>query len=136
MSTEPSASPAGSGTGTSQWFGLLYPLKPGSREAVAELFRQSGRPDHEVRDDEGNVVGKLLTTIVFVGEEACTRVIEVEGDLRKVARHMSRQPQVKAFEQGIAQYLSVPRDMTSPDGAEQFFRRAGMECVIYRRHDD
>ena len=121
---------------TSQWFALLYPLKPGNKEAVSEIFRKSARPEHEVRDDSGEVVGHLLRTIVFVGEQACVRVIEVEGDLRTVARHMSRQPGVRAFEDEIAQFLSVPRDMRTPEGAQQFFRTAGMDCVIHRRYDD
>jgi hypothetical protein len=121
---------------TSQWFALLYPLKPGNKEVVSEIFRRSARPDHTVRDETGEVVGRLLRTIVFVGEQACVRVIEVDGDLNTVARHMSRQPGVRAFEQEIAQYLSVPRDMTTPEGAQQFFRTAGMECVIHRLHDD
>ena len=43
----------------SQWFALLYKLKPGTEDAVARLFQQSGRPDHEVKDDEGSVVGTL-----------------------------------------------------------------------------
>jgi len=120
----------------SQWFALLYPLKPGSKEVVSQLFRESGRPDHDVRDDNGNVVGQLLTTIVFAGNEACVRVIEVDGDIRTVARHMSRQQEVKDFEEQIEQYLSVPRDMKTPEGAQQFFRTAGMDCVLVRRADD
>jgi hypothetical protein len=121
--------------GKSKWFALLYPIKPGSRDAVAALFAGSGRPDHDVRDDDGNVVGRLLTTIVFVGREACVRVIEVEGDIRTVARHMSRQAEIRDFEREIESHLMVPRDMSSPGGAQAFFQTAGMECVLYRRHD-
>lgn len=120
----------------SQWFALLYPLKPGSKEVVSQLFRESGRPDHEVRDDDGNIVGHLLTTLAFVGSEAAVRVIEVDGDIRAVARHMSRQEAVRAFEGRIEQHLSVPRDMRSPGGAEHFFQSAGMECVLVRRVGD
>lgn len=136
MSTEQQTREAEAGKATSQWFALLYPLKPGSREAVTELFRRSGRPDHTVRDDRGEIVGRLLTTIVFVGDAACVRVIEVEGDIGTVARHMSRQQEIKDFEREIEQYLTEPRDMTTPQGAQEFFRKAGMECAIYRRADD
>ena len=80
-------------------------MKPGFEEEVTALFQGSGRPDHEVRDEQGNVVGRLLTTMVFVGKEAAVRVIEVEGDVRVVAGHISRQDEVKAFEQGVEQYL-------------------------------
>lgn len=135
MSTEEGARAAeGSKTG-SQWFALIYPIKPGSRDTVATLFENSGRPDHTVRNDDGEVVGRLLTTIVFVGQEACVRVIEVEGDIKTVARHMSRQTEIRDFEREIESHLMVPRDMSSPGGAQAFFQTAGMECVLYRRHD-
>ena len=120
----------------SHWLALLYKLKPGTEEAVTELFRQSGRPDHEVKDDDGNVVGRLLTTIVFVGTEAAVRVIEVEGDMQQVAGHVSRQAEVREFEQKVEQYLAVPRDLSTPEGAREFFHRWGMRNVLIRRAED
>jgi len=120
----------------STWLALLYKLKPGNAEAVSEIFRQSGRPDHDVRGEDGNVIGRLLTTMVFVGDEAAVRVIEVEGDPRAVAGHISQQPEVKEFEQKIEEYLAEPRDLSNPEGAKAFFHRSGMRQVIMRRHDD
>ncbi len=120
----------------SHWFALLYKLKPGTEESVTQLFQESGRPDHEVKDDEGNVVGTLLRTMVFMGSEACVRVIEVDGDMAIVARHMGRQETVRKFEEGIEEHLSEPRDMRSPEGAQAFFRRSGMRLVLDRQHDD
>lgn len=120
----------------SEWLALLYKLKPGTRDQVAELFRQSGRPDHEVKDAEGNVVGTLLTTMAFVGEEAAVRVIEADGDFRAVPRHMSRQQEVKDFEAAIEPLLAEPRDMVTPEGAAAFFQRSGMRLVMVRKHDD
>lgn len=116
-------------TRESMWSGLIYPLKAGSEDIVAKIFADSGRPDHDVKDDDGNVVGRLLRTLVFVGPEIAIRVIEVDGDLRTVSRHMSRQPQVRAFEREIEQHLAVPRDMVTPEGAEKFFRDAGMRAT-------
>lgn len=113
----------------SLWSGLIYPLKPGSEDTVAKIFQDSGRPNHDVLDDEGNVVGKLLRTVVFLGPEVAVRVIEVEGDLRTVSRHMSRQPQVREFERQIEEHLAVPRDMVTPEGAQKFFQDAGMRAV-------
>lgn len=121
--------PADGGQTPSMWSGLIYPLKAGTEDRVADIFAESGRPDHEVKDDEGNVAGRLLRTLVFVGPEVAIRVIEVEGDLRTVSRHMSRQPQVKAFEREIEEHLAVPRDMVTPEGAESFFRQAGMRAL-------
>jgi SchA/CurD like domain len=113
------------------WSGLIYPLKPGTEETVADIFRRSGRPNHDVLDDDGNVVGRLIRTLVFVGPGLAIRVIEVDGDLRSVSRHMSRQPQVRAFEREIEQHLAVPRDMVTPEGAERFFRDAGMRPIAF-----
>lgn len=135
MSTGQQAEAANGTEGKSKWFALIYPIKPGSRDTVAALFEHSGRPDHDVRDDDGNVVGRLLTTIVFVGREACVRVIEVEGEIGTIARHMSRQAEIRDFEREIESHLMVPRDMSSPGGAQAFFQSAGMECVLYRHHD-
>ncbi len=120
----------------STWLALLYKMKPGFQEEVTKLFQESGRPDHEVRDEEGNVVGKLLTTMVFVGKEAAVRVIEVEGDVRVVAGHISRQDEVKAFEEGVEQFLSEPRDLSNPEGAREFFQRSGMQNVLIRRYGE
>jgi hypothetical protein len=120
----------------STWHALFYPLKPGSEEAVKELFRHSGRPQFDVHDEEGNAVGRLLGTMAFVGKEMAVRVIEVEGTLPMVAAHMSRQPAVRAFERELEEHLAKSRDMVSPEGARAFFRDAALECVLSRRHDE
>ena len=120
----------------STWHALLYPIKPGSEETVKELFRNSGRPDFEVTDTDGNVVGKLLATMAFVGTEAAIRVINVEGPLPLVAAHMSRQPEVREFERQLEEHLAEPRDMVSPEGARAFFQKAGMENVLNRTAPD
>ena len=119
----------------SQWHALYYPLKAGSEETVKRLFEASGRPKFDVRDDQGNVVGRLLGTMAFVGKEMAVRVIEVEGPIPMVAAHMSRQPEVKEFERQLEEHLAVARDMVTPEGARAFFRDAALECVLARRHD-
>lgn len=120
----------------STWLALFFPLKPGHEEAVKEVFRTSGRPDHEVKDDDGNVVGRLLRTIIFVGKEKAVRVIEVEGDIMTVSRHMSRQDEVREVEDALDEHLAVPRDVRNPEGAMKFFMEAGMEMVIHRTDQD
>jgi hypothetical protein len=120
----------------SQWHGLLYKLKAGSEPSVEELFHKSGRPEHVVRGADGAVKGRLLRTIVLMGEAMCVRVIEVEGELADVAAHMSRQPEVRAFEREIEKHLAVPRDMTTPGGARAFFEQSGLRCVLDRRSDE
>jgi SchA/CurD like domain len=117
----------------STWHALQYPIKPGSEEAVKELFRNSGRPQFEITAPDGKVVGRLLATMAFVGEGTAIRVIEVDGPLPLVAAHMSRQPEVREFERQLEEHLSEGRDMLSPEGARAFFQKAGMENVLNRR---
>ncbi|MFK3983428.1 SchA/CurD-like domain-containing protein [Micromonospora sp. NPDC050397] len=119
----------------SSWHALHYPLKARSEEKVKELFRMSGRPQFQIYGDDGRLVGRLLSTMAFVGREMAVRVIEVEGPLGLVATHISRQDTIREFEQELQEHLAVPRDMTTPQGARDFFRSASMECVLTRRHD-
>jgi hypothetical protein len=119
----------------STWHALFYPLKAGSEEVVKDLFRRSDRPEFDVRDADGKIVGRLLGTMAFVGREMAVRVIEVEGSLPMVAAHMSRQPEVGEFERQLEAHLTQPRDMRTPEGARAFFRDSALECVLNRRHD-
>jgi hypothetical protein len=119
----------------SDWHALYYPLKPGSEEKVKELFRAGGRPQAEIRGEDGQLLGRLLGTMVFVGREMAVRIIEVEGPLPVIAAHMSRQQAVRAFERELTEHLAVPRDMVTPEGAREFFRNSSMECVLNRRHN-
>jgi hypothetical protein len=118
------------------WHALYYPIRAGSEEKVKDLFRSSGRPEFDVKDADGKVIGRLLGTMAFVGREVAIRVIEVDGPLPLVAGHMSRQPEVARFESELEEHLTVPRDMRSPEGARAFFRDAAMECVLNRRYDE
>lgn len=120
----------------STWHALFYPIKAGSEEAIKELFRTSGRPNFDVTDGDGKVVGRLLATMAFVGTEVAIRVIHVDGPLPLVAAHMSRQPEVREFERQLEEHLSEPRDMVTPEGARAFFQRAGMENVLARTAPD
>jgi hypothetical protein len=117
----------------STWHALLYPIKEGSEEIVKELFRNSGRPQFEITGPDGQVVGRLLATMAFVGTGAAIRVIHVDGPLPLVAAHMSRQPEVREFERQLEEHLSEGRDMVTPEGARAFFQKAGMENVLNRR---
>ena len=120
----------------SEWFALLYKLKPGSEAAVQEIFEQSGRPDHVVVGPDGVEQGKLIRTLAFVGKEMAVRVLEYEGDLRSVSAHVSRQPVVQEFERKVQDHLAVPRDLSTPAGAGAFFQEWGLRCVLNRVNDE
>lgn len=118
-----------------QYWALTWNVKPGTEQAVEELFRNSGRPEHVIRDADGREKGKLLSTLVFMKQNMVVRVIEFEGEFQDVAQHMGRQQEVQDFERQLDQYLAEPRDMSKPQGVRQFFTSAAMHCVLARRHD-
>lgn len=116
---------------------LIWQVKPGSEEAVAELFESYGRPDHIIRDEEGNEKGKLISTMVFMKDNTIVRVVEIEGaSLPEVAAHMGKQPAVKELEDKLDEHLLEPRDMSNPEGARKFFMESSMRTLIHRRHDE
>lgn len=119
----------------SSWMALHFELKPGTEDEVGKIFAESGRPEHTVRDGAGNEIGRLLRTLVFVGRGRAIRVIEIEGDMMAVSRHMSQQQEVQELEALLDQHLARPRDMTNPAGAAAFFAEAGMRCVLHRHAD-
>jgi len=117
----------------SNFLALTFDIKPGSEQTVEQLFKDSGRPNHDVRDRDGNPVGRLLCTNVFMKDQTIVRVIEFDGEFISVARHMSQQQEVRELEEALDPYLAEPRDMRSPAGAAAFFTSAGMRLVVSRR---
>lgn len=120
----------------SSWLALRFDLKPGSEDEVARIFAESGRPDHTVRNEAGEQIGRLLRTLVFIGPAQAVRVIEIEGDMMAVSRHMSAQHEVQDLEAKLEEHLAKPRDMTNPAGAAAFFAQAGMRCVLHRQAEE
>ena len=120
----------------SHYFAITWEVKPGSQDAIREMFSNYGRPDHEVKDEQGNVVGKLLSTQVFMKGTTLVRALEFEGAFMDIAPHLGRQPAIRALEDQMDQYLANPRDMSTPEGARKYFMEAAMETLITRRWDE
>jgi hypothetical protein len=119
----------------SDFWALLWKVKPGTEDKVRELFQNYGRPDPVVKDAEGNEKGRLLATQVFMRDNTIVRVMEIDGALPDVAAHLGRQPAIQELETQLDQYLEQPRDMSDPEGARKFFMSTMMECVLARRED-
>ena len=117
------------------WWALMWDIKPGSEEAVQELFRNYGRPDPIVRDEEGNEKGKLLSTIVFMKGTTIVRAVEIEGALPEVAAHLGRQPAIQELEEKLDEHLAKPRDMADPEGARKFFIESIMQTLVVKQLD-
>ncbi len=120
----------------SQHWAVMWDVKPGTEQAVEELFRSYGRPDSVVRGDDGEEQGRLISTQVFMKGRTVVRVMEFEGDHRTIFRHLQQQPVVRELEQKLDEYLATPRDMSTPEGAQEFFRESGMRCLLSRGRDD
>ncbi len=119
-----------------QLWALMWKVKPGTESEVEELFRNYGRPDHVLRGPDGTERGRLLSTQVFMKDNVVVRVIEFEGEIAALAHHLKNQPVVQELEAKLDQYLETPRDMSTPEGAQKFFRETAMRCILARRHDE
>jgi hypothetical protein len=121
-----------------QYWALMWDIKPGSQDAVRQVFKEYGRPDHTVRDEEGNDVGTLLSTQVFMKGNTVVRVVETTDDvpLPVLGQHMGRQPAIRELEDKLDELVAEPRDMSTSEGAREFFMKSTMELLVTRRHDE
>jgi hypothetical protein len=116
----------------------MWDIKPDSRDAVRELFRSYGRPDHTIKDEDGNEVGTLLSTLVFMRDTHVIRVVETTDGvpLPVLARHMGQQKAIRDLEEALDEHIAETRDMSTPEGAREFFMKSSMELLASRRHDE
>jgi hypothetical protein len=121
-----------------EYWALMWDIKPGSQDAVRKAFRAYGRPDHTIRDDDGNPVGTLVSTQVFMKDNTVIRVVETTDGvpLPVLGQHMGRQQAIKDLEEEIDEYVAEPRDMSTGEGARAFFLKSTMELLVTRRHDE
>ncbi|MFI9256693.1 SchA/CurD-like domain-containing protein [Streptomyces sioyaensis] len=110
---------------------LTYDIRPGCEDEVAEVFsgfRRVGSPSVP-GPSGGTPAARLLATAVFVRDATLVRVIEYEGDLDAVARHMADQPGVQEVERRLKPYLNTPRDTDTVEGFVRTFRQSLLRCV-------
>ena len=121
-------------------FGAIsYRIHPGHEDEIAEIFspanfRRASSPI--MRNEAGAVVGKIIGTGLFVAGDTMVRVIQYDGTLPDVARHMARQTGVREAEERIAPYLAVPRDTSTVDGFLRYFRASTMRCPVQEIIED
>jgi quinol monooxygenase YgiN len=112
-----------------QRFAITFRIKPGTEDAVRELLAGYEPPARVAPDGT-----RLLSTSVFMKDCVVVRMIEIEGDLRGLIAHISREPGIQAVERELDKYLveEDKRDASTPDGARLFFKNALMEHVTTR----
>lgn len=108
-------------------YALHFTVKPGAEEEVAHLLKTYDRPPPEIDDET-----KLLGTTIFMHGNHVIRVMDVQGDLRKVIQHLAAQPGIHELEEKLTPLLEEPRDMSTPEGARGFFMKAMMTRVTHR----
>ncbi|WP_197319855.1 SchA/CurD-like domain-containing protein [Saccharomonospora sp. NB11] len=105
---------------------LTFPVKPGSVDAVRQVLSEYPRPQTEI----GNGC-RLLATSVFLWQNHVVRVIDVDGPLPLVMRHLANDPAIRATEEKLNPLLVRPRDFSDPESVGWFFRRAMMTRVVH-----
>lgn len=109
---------------------ITYDIKSGYEKEIAEIFGNFRRVGSSaVPDAEGKQAGRILATAVFIRDATLVRVIEYEGDLDIVARHMANQPGVREVEQKLKPYLRKPRDTATADGFVKTFKGSQLRCI-------
>src|SRR5690349_13557617 len=115
-----------------------YGVKPGHTDEIAEIFAGFRRASTPVmRDADGAEVGRILATGLFIEDTDMVRIIQFDGDVRAIGRHMATQAGVHEAERAIAPYLAVARDTSTPEGFQAHFARSVMRPVQQHvRSDD
>lgn len=106
---------------------LTFTVRSGAEEDARRILASYPRPATEI---EGSA--RLLATSVFFWENRVVRVIDVEGPLPVVMRHLANEPAIRETEERLNPLLSEPRDLSDPAAAAAFFQRAMMRPVIHR----
>lgn len=109
---------------------IMYRVKPGHEDEIAEIFAGFQRVDTPIfRDESGRETGKLLGTAVFIKDDVMMRVIHYDGDFAAIARHMAGQRGVHLIEEQLAPFLERRRDTSTAEGFGSYFRDATMRCI-------
>jgi SchA/CurD like domain-containing protein len=109
---------------------ITFPIRPGSEAEVARILSGYAPPRTEI--DEHT---KLLATSVFLWRARVVRVMDVQGALPVVMRHLAQEPAIRAVEEQLNPYLAEPRDLTDPQAARAFFTRSMMRRIAHRVTD-
>lgn len=113
-----------------QRYAITFRIKPDTVDQVKDLLASYLPPAWVTPDGT-----RLISTSVFVKDDIVVRMMEIDGNLASVMAHLARQPSVQELERQLDQYLAEPRDMSTPEGARSFFRRAMMTHVTTRVAD-
>jgi hypothetical protein len=107
-------------------YALTFPVRPGTEPEVRQILSAYPRPQTEIGDG-----ARLLGTAVFLWGPRVVRMMDIEGPLPLVMRHLATQPAIRATEEALNPLLAEPRDLSDPGAAAAFFQRAMMRRVMH-----
>jgi SchA/CurD like domain len=106
---------------------LTFAVRPGAEPNVQQILSCYPRPQTEIGDG-----ARLLGTTVFMWGARVIRMMDVEGPLPLVMRHLAAQPAIRATEEALNPLLAEPRDLSDPGAAAAFFQRAMMRRIVHQ----
>lgn len=110
-------------------YAISFTIKPGSEPQVADILRSYRRPR---AGGSGGGPPLLRRTSVFMSGRRVVRVMDVDGDVGMVMRHLASQPQIRAVEEALNPHLTEPRDMRSTAGVQAFLHQALLPLASHR----
>jgi SchA/CurD like domain-containing protein len=112
-----------------QRYAVTFRVRPGTEETVAELLSSYDPPNPYIDEET-----RLVSTSVFMKDGQIIRMIEFEGNFPRIMAHLSQDPSIQYVERELDKYLveEDKRDMSTPQGAREFFQRALMRTVTTR----
>src|ERR1700734_2181064 len=111
-------------------YALTFAVRPGTEPEVQQILSGYPRPRTDIGDG-----ARLLGTTVFLWGARVIRVMDVEGPLPLVMRHLATQPAIRATEESLNPLLAEPRDLSDPGAAAAFFQRAMMRQIVHQITD-
>lgn len=106
---------------------LTFEIRPTTEAAVDEILSNYPRPSTRVSDET-----TMIATSVFRWRTRIVRVMDIDGDIGQVARHLVAEPAIQLTERALNPYLAAPRDLDDPAAVGRFFRLAAMEQITHR----
>jgi SchA/CurD like domain len=111
---------------------VTYRVKLGHEEEIAEIFAGFQRMANPTfGGGNGDAVGRLLGTAVFIKDDVVVRVIHYEGDFRALGQHVGAQRGTHLIEEKLAPYLASRRTTSTEEGFGAYFADATMRCISH-----
>lgn len=109
---------------------VTFAVRPGTEQQAQRILSGYPRPETEI-----GAGARLLGTSVFFWRNQVVRVIDVDGPLPVIMRHLAAQPAIEETEAALNPLLAEPRQLGDPAAMRAFFASAMMTRVIHRVTD-